>query len=49
MKYRWADCISEVNPLYVAGFFRKNASDKNILSNLKGNFTVKLRYVGFGQ
>lgn len=46
MKYRWADCISEVNPLYVAGFFRKNASDKNILSNLKGKFYCETALCG---
>lgn len=46
MKYRWADCISEVNPLYVAGFFRKNASDKNILSNLKGKFYCETALYG---
>lgn len=39
-KYRWADIKSEVNPLYVAGFFRKSTSDKNILSNLKGKFYI---------
>ena len=46
MKYRWADCISEVNPLYVAGFFRKSASDKNILSNLKGKFYCETALCG---
>ena len=46
MKYRWADCISEVNPLYVAGFFRKNASDKNMLSNLKGKFYCETALCG---
>lgn len=46
MKYRWADCISEVNPLYVSGFFRKSASDKNILSNLKGKFYCETALCG---
>lgn len=46
MKYRWADIRSEVNPLYVAGFFRKSASDKNILSNLKGKFYCEIALCG---
>ena len=45
-KYRWADIRSEINPLYVAGFFRKSASDKNILSNLKGKFYCEIALCG---
>lgn len=45
-RYRWADIRSEVNPLYVAGFFRKSASDKNILSNLKGKFYCEIALCG---
>ena len=49
MKYRWADCISEVNPLYVAGFSGKTHQIRICYRTSKENFTVKLRYVGFGQ
>ena len=46
VKYTWADVRSEINPLYAAGFFRKSASDKNILSNLKGKFFCEVILCG---
>lgn len=46
VKYRWADLRSEINPLYAAGYFRKSASDKNVLSNLKGKFYCEVLLCG---
>ena len=46
MKYKWADLRSEINPLYAAGYFRKSASDKNVLSNLKGKFYCEVLLCG---
>lgn len=37
-RYEWADLLDKRNPLFVQGYFRKNASKKTIRSKLKGNY-----------
>lgn len=40
-RYRWADEINSMNPLYAGGHFRKNASEKVFFQNVKEIFIVR--------
>lgn len=36
--YKWIDCLDEWNPLYVRGYFRKQAGKSCVWADLKGLF-----------